>query len=169
MKTLPLFLSMLLLLGLTGGCSKEKTHLNPSEVKDLAVLTLGGNFPEQTADQERELLIALEWLDRDFTKRCEKTGIRVTSIKDMQDYKPSMGKLLVVDVERFSAGNRAARAFVGFGAGSASLALNYKLLDENGTLLSEWKDGVSSSKGSTNCAEILNRKALENVIGIFRN
>ncbi len=168
MKTLPLFLSMLLFLGLTGGCGKNKTHLNPSVLKDLAVLTMGGNFPEKTADQKRELLIALEWLDRDFTKICEKLGIRVTSIKDIQAYKPAMGNLLVIDVERFSAGNRAARAFVGFGAGSASLALNYKLLDENGSLLSEWKDGVSSSKGSTNCAEILNRKALENVVGIFK-
>lgn len=169
MKTLPLFLSMLLFLGLTGGCGKKKTHLNPSEVKDLAVLTMGGNFHEKSADQERELLIALEWLDRDFIKICKKSGIRVTSIKDMQTYTPAMGKLLVVDVERFSAGNRAARAFVGFGAGSASLALNYKLLDENGALLSEWKDGVSSSKGSTNCAEILNRKALEKVFGFFKD
>lgn len=162
-------LSILLFLCLTCGCGKETTQLNPIPVNDLAVLTLGGNFPERTADQERELLITLEWLNRDFIKKCKKSGIRVTPIKDMQAYKPAMGKLLVIDVERFSAGNRAARAFVGFGAGSASLALNYKLLDEKGGLLLEWQDGVSSSKGSTNCAEILNRKALENVNGIFKN
>jgi hypothetical protein len=37
----------------------------------------------------------------------------------MQDDKPELGKLLVITVLR-NAGKRAARAFVGFGAGAAS-------------------------------------------------
>jgi hypothetical protein len=169
MKTITLLVSMLLFLGLLGGCGNKKTNLNPSRIKDITVLTMNGNLPEQTADQARELQTTLEWMDRDLIKNLKNSGFRAILIKDMQAYNPEMGKLLIVDVERFKAGNRAARAFVGFGAGSASLALNYKLLDEKGALLSEWQDGVGSSKGATHCAEILNRKALENVIGLLSN
>lgn len=160
---------MILLLGLTGGCGEKKSNLNSPEVKDIAVLTTIGNLPEQTATQVRELQTTLEWMEHDLIKNLKNSGFRAILIKDSQAYKPEMGKLLVVNVERFKAGNRTARAFVGFGAGSASLALNYKLLNENGVLMSEWRDGVSSSKGATDCAENLNRKALENVVGIFNN
>lgn len=169
MKSITLLLSILLLLGLASGCGKKKANLNPSATKDIAVLTMDGNIPEQTATQARELQNTLEWMDRDLIKNLKTSGFRAILIEEMQAFTPEMGKLLVVDVERFKAGNRTARAFVGFGAGSASLALNYKLLDENGALLSEWQDGVSSSKGATDCAEILNRKALENVIGLLNN
>lgn len=169
MKSITFFISILLLLGLTGGCSKKKANLNPSEVINIAVLTMDGNLPEQTAEQIRELKITLEWMDRDLIENLNSSGFNALLIEEMRDYKPEMGKLLVVDVQRFKAFNRAAMAFVGFGAGSASLALNYKLLDEKGTLLSEWRDGVGSSKGTTDCAEILNRKALENVVDLLHN
>ncbi len=161
---------MLLLLGLTGGCGNKKINLSPSAVQDIALLTMDGNLHEQkTADQIRELKITLEWMNTDLIKNFEQSGFHVIVIKEMQAYGPEMGKLLVIDVQRFNAGNRAARAFVGFGAGSASLALNYKLLDEKGAILSEWRDGVGSSKGATDCAKILNRKALENVVGLLNN
>jgi Domain of unknown function (DUF4410) len=169
MKFITLLVSMLLLLGLTSGCGEKKANLNPSEVKDIAVLTMDGNLPELAAAQLRELQTTLERMDLDLIKNLKDSGFRAILIKDRQAYKPEMGRLLVVSVERFKAGNRTARAFVGFGAGSASLALNYKLFNESGTLISEWRDGVSSSKGATNCAEILNRKAVENVIGLFNN
>ena len=169
MKPITLLFSMLLLLGLTGGCGNKKTNLIPSTVHDIALLTMEGNLHEQTADQIRELKITLEWLNSDLIKNFEQSGFHVIVIKEMQAFEPEMGKLLIIDVQRFNAGNRAARAFVGFGAGSAFLALNYKLLDEKGALLSEWRDDVGSSKGATDCAKILNRKALENVVGLLNN
>ncbi len=169
MKSITLIISMLLLLELTGGCSKKNANLNPSETINIAVLTMDGNLPDQTADQIRELKITLEWMDRDLIQNLNSSGFNALLIDEMQDYKPAMGKLLIVSVQRFKAFNRAAIAFVGFGAGSASLALNYKLLDEKGALLSEWRDGVGSSKGATDCAEILNRKALENVVDLLHN
>ncbi|GEM_PF-1715048 len=169
MKSIAYLISMLLLLGFTGGCSKKKSTLNTSGVKEIAVLTMDGDLPDQTAEQIRELKITLEWMNHDLIKNLNDSGFDALLIKEMKDYKTEMGKLLVIDVQRFKAFNRAAIAFVGFGAGSASLALNYKLLDEKGSLLSEWQDGVGSSKGATDCAEILNRKALENVVDHLHN
>lgn len=171
MKQLILVLSLLLLAGLTGGCGKNSTP--QAEIKPqvagtrIAVLTLDGNLPNQTPDQARELDYVMQWMDRDIVKIMNQAGFQPVLIKEMQGYKPEMGKLLVIEVEHFNAGNRAARAFVGYGAGSASLDLSYKLLDENGALLSEWRDGVGSSRGGTYCAQTLDRRALDKVTGLL--
>jgi hypothetical protein len=102
-------------------------------------------------------------MDRDLLKIFKDAGYQPVLLKKMQDYRTDQGKLLIIEVERFNPGSRAARAFVGFGAGSASLDVNYKLLDERSALLTEWRDGVGSSKGPTYCAQTLNRRALAKV------
>lgn len=167
MKRIAVILSLTLLLGLTGGCVKKRAEVNPQVTKTIAVLTLDGNLPNQTADQDRELKIVIDWMDRDLIKNMKQAGFQPVLIKDRQEYKPEMGKLLEVDVDKFNAGNRAARAFVGFGAGAASLDLTYRLLDESGAPLSEWRDGVGSSLGGTYCAQTLNKRALEKVVGLL--
>ncbi len=171
MKRLVLVLSLVLLVGLTVSCTQNDTKtaadIKPQGGIKLAVLTLDGDLPGQTADQARELDMVMQWMDRDIVKIMTNAGFQPSLIKDMRNYRPEMGKLLVIDVERFNAGNRAARAFVGYGAGAASLDLGYKLLDENGALLSEWHDGVGSSRGGTYCAQTLNRRALEKVSGLL--
>jgi len=172
MKQLTLILSLLLLVGLTGGCATNSTKeadvkVKPQAGTKIAVLTLDGNLAGQSADQARELDMVMQWMDRDIIKIMRQAGFEPVLIKEMQGYKPDMGKLLVIEVERFNAGNRAARAFVGYGAGAASLDLSHKLLDENGALLSEWRDGVGSSKGGTYCAQTLDRRALDKVTGLL--
>lgn len=170
MKQLTLILSLVLMVGLTGGCGKNGTkqaEIKPQAGTKIAVLTLDGDLAGQTADQARELDMVMQWMDRDIIKIMRQAGFEPVLIKEMQGYKSDMGKLLVIEVERFNAGNRAARAFVGFGAGAASLDLGYKLLDENGALLSEWRDGVGSSKGGTYCAQTLDRRALGKVSGLL--
>jgi len=168
-STLLIILSLLFLLGPAGGCGNKKVPLAPAAVKDIAFLTMDGDLPEQTTEQLRELKITMEWMDDNLIKIFRKSAFQPQVIKEMSAYKPEMGKLLIIKVERFNAGSRAARAFVGFGAGSASLDLHYKLLDEKGALLSEWRDGVGSSKGATYCAETLNRRALEKVTNLLTN
>lgn len=172
MKRLTLLLSFVLLVGLTGGCVKNSAKETEGQAKPqagtrIAVLTLDGNLPGQTADQARELNIVMDWMDSDIIKIMNKAGYEAVLIKQRQAYKREMGKLLVIEVERFNAGNRAARAFVGYGAGAASLGLTYKLFDENGRSLAEWRDEVGSSKGGTYCAQTLDRRALDKVNGLL--
>ena len=167
MKPITFLVCILSLLGLSCCSSKEKATLGPTAVKNIAVLTMDGNIPDKTAEQARELRITLEWMDHDLINTFNGSGLHTILLKERQDYNPEMGNLLIVDVERFNAGSRAARAFVGFGAGSASLDLNYKLFDDKGALLSEWRDDVGSSKGAAYCAETLNKKALEKVVTLL--
>ncbi len=164
MKKTILFLSILLLVGLNGGCGKKQISLNPGKGQDMTVLTLDGNLAGLNADQQRELDIVMRWMDRDIIQSLNRSGFNATLIKDRNNYKKGMGKLLIIDVDAFNPGSRAARAFVGYGAGAASLDLDYVLLNENGGELLRWKDGVGSSKGGTYCAQTLNRNAVEKIV-----
>ena len=150
------------------GCGRKSVSLSPGIANDITILTLNSNLPNQTKDQEVELTRVITWMDRDILKNMKRTGYNAVLIKDIKDYKQNSSKLLVIEVDNFNAGNRAARAFVGFGAGASSLDLNYKLFDEKGDELLAWKDGVGSSKGGTYCAQTLNRNAI-NKITTFLN
>jgi len=163
MKTLHFLLPLLLCLSLAAGCGKKKADTAPVTAIPIALLTLDHGLGEQNADQERELRLTLDWMDRDLLKIFREQGFQPQLLKEMGEYRTDQGKLLIIDVERFNPGSRAARAFVGFGAGAASLDLGYKLLDERGALLAEWRDGAGSSKGPTYCAQTLNRRALAKV------
>lgn len=167
MKRVALLLSLLLLVGVAGGCGKKRVSLNPGVAKNLTVLSLDGNLPDQTADQVIELKSVITWMDRDIIKHLRQSGFNAVLIKNKTDYKANMGKLLIIDVEDFHAGNRAARAFVGFGAGASSLSLSYDLLDEKGAVVDHWKDSVGSSKGGTYCAQTLNRNALDRIVTLL--
>lgn len=151
------------------GCGRKNVSLSPGIANDLTILTLNGDLPNQTKDQEVELSRIISWMDRDILKNMKQTGYNAILIKDIKDYKQNSSKLLVISVDNFNAGNRAARAFVGFGAGASSLDLNYNLLDEKGGELLAWKDGVGSSKGGTYCAQTLNRNAINKITTFLNN
>ncbi len=170
MRKITLLLSLLLLIGTIGGCGgKKRVNLNPGVPQNIAVLTLDGNLAGQTVDQKRELDIVMRWMDRDIISSLKRSGFNAALIKDKNNYSRNMGKLLIVDVDAFNPGSRAARAFVGFGAGASSLDLNYSLLGEDGKNLLAWKDSVGSSKGGTYCAQTLNRNATEKVVVFLNN
>lgn len=162
-----LLLPLLMILCLGVGCAKKKEEPLAAGRPAIVLLTLDGQLGEQSTDQERELRLTIDWMDRDLLKIFRDGGFQPLLIKEMSEYRTDLGKLLIVDVERFNPGSRAARAFVGFGAGAASLDLSYKLLDERGALLAEWRDGVGSSKGPTYCAQTLNRRALAKVTALL--
>lgn len=181
MKKAILALSILLLLCITFGCVKQtqvksstdttkaaaKTSKAPAKQTTgtkIAVLTQG-KLSGLTPDQKRELDVVMNWMDRDIIKQFKRVGYTAVLIKSKKEYKKSMGPLLIIDVDNFNPGSRAARAFVGYGAGAASLDLKYTLLKSNGGVQDKWKDGAGSSRGGTYCAQTLNRKAVKRVTG----
>lgn len=168
MKKIALLLLMsLLVVGVLGGCGKKRAKLNPSVSENIAVLSLDGNLPDQTDDQIAELDRVLAWMDRDIITNLKRSGFNAVLVKNKKEYSAKMGNLLVIDVEDFNAGNSALRGFVGFGAGSASLDLDYKLLNAKGGKLLAWKDGVGSSKGGTYCAQTLNVNTQDKLVNYY--
>lgn len=169
MKRIVFFLTLIFIVTATGGCGRKNVTLNPGVANDLTILTLNDSVHNQTKDQEVELKRVITWMERDILKNMKRAGYNALLIKDMKDYKKTSSKLLIIDVDNFNAGNRAARTFVGFGAGASSLDLNYTLLDENGVELLGWKDGVGSSKGGTYCAQTLNRNTITRITTFLNN
>ncbi|MCK5682397.1 DUF4410 domain-containing protein [bacterium] len=127
---------------------------------EMSVLSLRGDTSKLTHDQVVELERVGKWMDRDIIKQLNKVGFEAKLIKKRKDFKGS-GHLLIVEVAKFKAGNRAARAFIGFGAGASSLDLKYHLLDGRGKSLAAWEDGAGSSRGGTYCAQTLNRNVIK--------
>lgn len=167
MKRITTLLLILASFGLLAGCGGgARLNSGLGEAVNLTVLTLDGNLPNQTGDQIAALDNVIDWMDRDIIKQLKSAGFNANLIKSKQDYTKN-GNLLVIDVDRFNAGSAALRVFVGFGAGAASLDLDYKLYNPQGKLLYQWKDGVGSSRGTTYCAQTLNAHAREKLVNYF--
>ena len=127
---------------------------------EMSVLSLRGDTSELTHDQVVELERVEKWMERDIIKQLKRAGFKAKLIKERKDFK-GYGHLLIIEVAKFKAGNRAARAFIGFGAGASSLDLKYNLLDSHGKSLTTWEDGAGSSRGGTYCAQTLNRHVIK--------
>jgi hypothetical protein len=134
---------------------------------EMSVLSLRGDTSKLTHDQVVELERVGKWMDRDIIKQLKRAGFKAKLIKERKDFKGA-GHLLIIDVAKFKAGNRAARAFIGFGAGASSLDLKYNLLDSHGKSLATWKDGSGSSRGGTYCAQTLNRHVIKKLKEIMK-
>jgi len=126
----------------------------------ISVLSLRGDISSMTQDQIIELQRVGTWMDRDIIKQLKRTGYSAKLLKSRGDFRGA-GHLLIINVDKFNPGNRAARILVGFGAGAASLDLDYQLINSRNKTVAQWKDGVGSSKGGTYCAQTLNRNAIK--------
>ena len=163
LKRLLLFCSLLFFVFFSIGCNGARTvnkSVPTGGAGEMAVLSLRGDTSKMTDDQIVELKRVGTWMDKDIIKQLKRAGYKANLLKSRKEFNGS-GHLLIINVTNFRPGNKAARAFVGFGAGGSSLDLKYKLLDSHGTSVSAWEDGVGSSKGGTYCAQTLNRNAIE--------
>ena len=170
LKRLPLFCILLLFVPLAIGCGGPKKVNKSSKAGAaggiISVLSLRGDTHSMTQDQIVELQRVCLWMDRDIIKQLARSGYKATLLKSRNDFK-GPGHLLIIDVDKFNAGNRAARMFVGYGAGASSLDLKYQLIDSHGKTVSTWKDGVGSSKGGTYCAQTLNRNTINQLNSVL--
>ncbi len=150
---------LMILVAVTTGCNGTKSTYKTGAAGEISVLSLRGDTSAMTADQVADLKRVGTWMDRDIIKQLTRAGYKARLLKSKSDFK-GPGHLLIIDVDKYNPGNRAARAFVGFGAGAASLDLDYKIMNSQKKQVGEWKDGVGSSKGGTYCAQTLNRNAI---------
>lgn len=160
LKKQVLFGLLILLVALTTGCNGSKSTYKNGAAGEISVLSLRGSTSGMTYDQIASLKSVGSWMDRDIIKQLTRAGYSAKLLKSRKDFK-GPGHLLVIDVDNFHPGNRAARAFVGYGAGAASLDLDYKVFNSQKKQIGDWKDGAGSSKGPNYCAQTLNRNAIK--------
>ncbi len=169
MKCRLMVLFLMVVVGGAAGCSKRQVNLDPDVPKELTVVSLHGNTSRQTEEQLVELNSVVRWMDSNLLRLLKRSGFNAVLVKDIEKYQKGTGNLLVVDVDRYNAGNRIARVFISFGAGASSLDLDYKFFDKDGAVLEEWKDGVGSSKGGTYCAQALNKNVVWKIANLLNS
>jgi len=88
-----------------------------------------------------------EWMEMDLVKLLEKAGYDAELINSKADYKPSAGShLLTVKITDYNPGSKAARMFVGYGAGAISMKTHYDILDSSSKPIGSDDLGVGSSR-----------------------
>lgn len=104
------------------------------------------------------------WMERDLIKILNKGGYEASLVRNRGEYKPGPGRyLLSVKIVSYNPGSKAARMFVGFGAGVTSLNNHYELFGKAKKPILAYDDGVGSSRDWKNCARKLNKNAIKRV------
>lgn len=148
------------------GCSSLPQAPRSSEGEKLEMFLLSnrGN-PEELTDREygRRNEVG-EWMERDLVNMLRRSGYEVRLISSMDDFEPALERyLLEVSIESYHAGSSAARAFVGYGAGAASLDNSYRLYGTEDQPLLDWEDGVGTSQDWRRLPRTLNQNAVRRV------
>ena len=95
--------------------------------------------------------------------RYEKSGFEAKAIDNKQEYKGGADNyLLVVKITDYNPGSKAARMFVGYGAGGVSLKIHYDLSANGANVLSK-DDSVFSGIEWTRAARKLNENTAKAV------
>ncbi len=115
--------------------------------QSLDVLIEEGSAAEMTDKQfgfRRELRT---YMERDLPRRLARQGfdMRLLTSATQNTGKESDAPLLIIRYEAYNPGSSAARMWVGYGAGAASLDISMTL-GKGGKIIETWKDGCGTSQ-----------------------
>ncbi len=104
-----------------------------------------------------------DFMDGDLIKLMSKAGYDARLIQNASEYKGGAGSyLLVVRIKEYNPGSKAARMFVGYGAGATSMKIRYDLKDGSGTIQSD-DLGVGSGRDWRNVVRKLGEQTVAGV------
>lgn len=123
------------------------------------------------ADQRADKAGAQEqmgvWMERDLGKVLRKRlRCKTSAIKSASEFPGGANNyLLKVKIVKYNPGSYAARTFVGFGAGAASMDITYHLTDGSGKTVLKGDDGVGSGRDWRKVARKLDENMAKNIKG----
>jgi hypothetical protein len=107
------------------------------------------------------------WMEPDLHQVLTNFGYQVVPQGNPQAYQPAPGRfLLIVKITRYNAGSKAARMFVGLGAGAASLAAHYTLFGPRGPV-NEGDISVASGRDWQFCARKVNTQTADRITALL--
>jgi len=114
--------------------------------------------PDQREDKANAQRQVGDWMERDLAKIIKKRlKFDAVAIEKSSGFKSGpKNYLLKVKIVKYNPGSYAARSFVGFGAGAASMDISYELTDSAGKRVLKNSDGVGSGRDWRNVARKLN-------------
>lgn len=128
------------------------------------VLSDRGDPASMTGDQYKNRIQVGEFMEKDLINILKDEGYEAAIIEKPEDFAPGPGKyLLKVAIKNYNPGSKAARLFVGYGAGATSLDTHYELSSDGADPLISGDPGVGSSRDWRNCVEKVNRQTLDKI------
>jgi hypothetical protein len=131
----------------------------------------GVNEALETRQAKAQMQVS-DWMDDDLVRvfgRYAKAGCQAKLIGKHKDFKPQPNNyLLTVKIIEYRAGSKAARMFVGYGAGGVSLKIHYELSADGKNAIIVKDDSVFSGREWISVARKLNEnmaKAITEKIG----
>jgi hypothetical protein len=115
-----------------------------------------GITPDMTPERVQQMEQLAAWMESDLLAILEKTGYAAARVEDANAPTGPGRNLLRIKITNYSAGSKAARMLVGFGAGSAVLDTHYELIGEGGAVLVAGDPSVGSGRDWKNSARKVN-------------
>jgi Domain of unknown function (DUF4410) len=149
-------LALLLALSACGGGGKAPTMPGGAKIALLVSFDRGteGKPPEKV-QQVGQLA---DYAEPDFLAILNKMGYEASRVDD-PNTQPGPGRYVVrYRIIEYNAGSKAARMFVGYGAGSARLDTGYELIGPDGSSYTKGAPSVASSRDWKNAAHKVNQE-----------
>jgi hypothetical protein len=143
------------------GCSSQRAARGPAG----EVITLGVVF-ERGADIKNvdQVEQVTSFMQPDLEGMLSNMGYAVERVQDRRAFQPGPNRFLVaVRITSYYPGSKAARMFVGFGAGSLVLNTENELLGSHDAVLFRSNGSVGSSRDWTNAARKINQQIAREV------
>jgi len=134
----------------------------------ISILFDNGINETHDARQVKAQTQVSDWMDDDLVRvfdRYAKAGYQAKLIEKRKDFTPQPNNyLLTIKIINYHAGSKAARMFVGYGAGGVSFKIHYELSADGKKAILTNDDGVFSSREWINAARKLNENMAKAVI-----
>lgn len=124
-----------------------------------------GITPDMAPERATQVNQLATWQNDDLLAILDKTGYAVTRVED-PNVQPGPGRyVLRFKIKEYNGGSKAARMFVGFGAGAAKLDTHFELVGDGGTTLIAGDPSVATGRDWRNAARKVNLQTVDSVNG----
>ncbi|MFA5700512.1 MAG: DUF4410 domain-containing protein [Desulfuromonas sp.] len=157
---------VILLTLLAAGCGHHGNAASRGAGKLVAVVVDPGLTEELDGTEMAQYQQVADFMRKDLVSRLQRQGYSVETLKERADFVSGYEQhLLAVKIARYRSGNKTARISGGFGAGSTSLDISYRIVAASGRTLKTATDGVGCSRDWNYCCRALNERMVK-VLGV---
>ena len=173
MKKQLIMVTAFLAMAFVAGFTKPAKAAEKNKPVTIYVLFDNGVNETLQSRQAKSQAQLSDWMDDDLVRvfaRYVKSGYQAKLIKNRNDFTAQPDNyLLSVKITGSSAGSKAARIIVGFGAGGVSLKVHYELFANGKNTFLSKDDQTRSGREWINAARKLNQNIAEAVIKELQN
>ncbi len=147
MKPYRIFLPLLLFLLLSACAASGGRAPHAASGRQIEIAVIFDRGDSSNAYEAKGISDLAPFMERDLIGQLKRAGYQARLIRERSEFTPGPGRyLLIARIVKYNPGSSAARMFVGFGAGAASLDNHYELYGTSPQPLYNWDDGVGTSE-----------------------